>query len=50
MCEAAHLSSGIGVQGEAPFDAIGREAAAHAWLETPIREPGLCHVRGNEAR
>ena len=39
MCEAAHLSSGIGGQCEAPFDAISRDGITRHRLETPVSQP-----------
>src|SRR5215831_17665048 len=45
----ADCSSGIGVQLECPFDAIGRSAAGRSRLEAPLAKPCLCHVQGQVA-
>jgi len=47
--EVAHLASGIRVQFDYPFDAIGCDAIARRGLETPVGKPGLGHVDSDEA-
>jgi hypothetical protein len=50
VCKVAHFTSGIRVQSECPLDAVARGGIPFCRLETPVGEPGLSHVRREEAR
>jgi hypothetical protein len=50
MRKIAHFAPGIWVQSECPLDPISRDGVARRGLESPVSEPGLRHVRRDEAR